>query len=112
MMTQDRCRISRLMATLLFILLSPAGLASENPQGVVDLPGVEDLPVFDFLGVPDRNGIHFREGGHAQNDEDWRALLNFADKQFFGMQGARKFDVLPFPDAKKAFAWTTLAKKE
>jgi hypothetical protein len=62
--------------------------------------------------VPDRYGIHFRKGGHAQNEEDWRALLDFADKQFFGMSEGRRFDVLPFPDAKKPFAWTMPATKE
>ena len=68
-------------------------------------------PVFDFLGVGDRNGMHFREGGHAQNEEDWRALLDFADKHFLGKKVPRKFDVLPFPDAKEGFTWTAPATK-
>ncbi len=67
--------------------------------------------VFDFLGAGDKNGIHFRQGGHAQNEEDWRALVDFADKQFFGKKAAIKFDVLPLPGAKKAFTWTAPAKK-
>jgi len=61
--------------------------------------------VFDFLGVPDRSGLHFREGGHDQAAEDWRALLDFADEQFFGKRTDRDFKRLPFPDAEIAFTW-------
>jgi len=62
--------------------------------------------VFDFLGVPEKNGLHFREGGHDQNAEDWRALIDFADEQFFGKKTDRDFKKLPFPEAPKAFTWT------
>ena len=62
--------------------------------------------VFDFLGAPDKIGIHYRPGGHDQGAEDWAALLDFADKQFFGKSVTRKFDQLPEPDALKAFSWS------
>jgi hypothetical protein len=68
-------------------------------------------PVFDFLGAGDRNGLHFREGGHAQNEEDWRALVDFADKVFFGKDVKRRFDILPFPEASKPFRWKAPATK-
>ncbi len=61
--------------------------------------------VFDFLGVPEKNGLHFREGGHDQDAEDWRALIDFADEQFFGKRTGRDFKKLPFPEAPKAFIW-------
>ncbi len=35
--------------------------------------------VFDFLGVPQRNGFHVRPGGHAFNEADWAALVDFCD---------------------------------
>ncbi len=41
---------------------------------------------FDFLGVPDHIGLHFREGKHLFDDDDWRTLLDFADRQFFGRE--------------------------
>jgi len=65
--------------------------------------------VFDFLGVPEKNALHFRRGGHNQNAEDWRALLDFADEQFFGKKTGRDFKKLPFPEVPKAFTWTAPA---
>jgi hypothetical protein len=62
--------------------------------------------VFDFLGVPEKNGLHFRVGGHDQDVEDWRALIDFADEQFFGKKTGRESKKLPFPEAPKAFAWS------
>src|SRR5262245_4609527 len=61
--------------------------------------------VFNFLGAGDRIGIVFRPGKHEQNAEDWNVLLDFADKQFFGKKGDRRFDGLAFPDAEKGYSW-------
>jgi dienelactone hydrolase len=66
-------------------------------------------PVYAFLGAGERLGIFFRPGKHELADEDWRTLLDFADRVFFDRKpaGERRFDRLPFPDAPKAFSWTT-----
>ena len=40
--------------------------------------------VYAFLGAPEQIGNHYRPGGHEHNVEDWEALLDFADFQFFG----------------------------
>ncbi len=64
--------------------------------------------VYGWLGAGDKIGLHMRQkGGHAQGVEDWAALLDFADLTFFGKKPAsgRKFDKLPYPDAKPAFSW-------
>lgn len=65
-------------------------------------------PVFDFLGAGDKLGIYFRTGGHAQSKDDWRTLVDFTDKIFFGKTPAsgKRFDQLPFPDAPKPFSWS------
>ncbi|NUN97190.1 MAG: acetylxylan esterase [Candidatus Omnitrophica bacterium] len=55
-------------------------------------------PVFDFLGASDRNGIHFRPGKHNHSAEDWRALVDFADKHFHGKAVATRFDLVPSED--------------
>jgi endo-1,4-beta-xylanase len=47
--------------------------------------------VFKFLGAGEKIGMHFRQGGHAQNEEDFRALVDFADKVFYGREVERKF---------------------
>jgi len=70
-------------------------------------------PVFDYLGAGDKLGIYYRKGGHAQNKDDWRTLVDFADKIFFGKISAsgKRFDKLPFADAPKPFSWSAPKSK-
>lgn len=97
---------------LLLALIAPRALlvteAREdhwaNPLGTQQMV-MAAKPVFKFLGVPEKIGLHFREGGHDQLEEDYDALLDFADLQFFGEPTDRAFDRLPFPNAEKAFSW-------
>lgn len=35
--------------------------------------------VFELLGEADRNGLHFRTGSHELLEEDWNAILDFAE---------------------------------
>ncbi|MHC4104928.1 MAG: glucuronyl esterase domain-containing protein [Planctomycetota bacterium] len=65
-------------------------------------------PVFDFLGAGGKLGIYYRKGGHSQSRDDWRTLVDFADKIFFGKEPAsgKSFDKLPFADAPKPFSWS------
>lgn len=42
----------------------------------------------------------------ADQTTDWMALLDFADKQFFGKAPTRRVDPLPFPNDPKAFSWS------
>lgn len=88
-------------------LLSTDGLEDHwaNPPGTQQTY-LAVQPVYDFLNASDKNGIHFREGKHAHNEEDWRALADFADWRFFGKKVERDFKTLPFPDAEKLFSWT------
>jgi endo-1,4-beta-xylanase len=52
-------------------------------------------PVYEFLGVPQKLGIHFRPGKHALAEEDWQAILDFADQQLMGKKTAQRFDEFP-----------------
>jgi hypothetical protein len=65
-------------------------------------------PVFDFLGAGEKLGIYYRKGGHSQNRDDWRTLVDFADKIFFRKEPAdgKRFNKLPFKDAPKPFSWS------
>ena len=48
--------------------------------------------VFDFLGARNNVGLHLRAGKHSFDAADWRALLDFADRQFEGRKTATGFD--------------------
>jgi len=61
--------------------------------------------VFEWLGANGQQGIHWRDGGHAQNEEDWLALLDFADWKFFNQKPERSFSSLAYPDAKLPVNW-------
>jgi endo-1,4-beta-xylanase len=54
--------------------------------------------VYKFLGVRGKIGLHYRKGPHAQTDEDWNALLDFADQVFKNKPSPKSFDPRPFDD--------------
>jgi hypothetical protein len=88
-------------------LLALEGLSDfwANPFGTQQTT-VAAQPVFDFLGASKKNGIHYRPGGHSMTGQDWMALLDYADLQFFGKPTTLDFYRLPFPEAEKPFSWT------
>ncbi len=79
-----------------------------NPYGT-ELTARAADKVFDWLGAAGQQGIHWRDGGHAQGEEDWLALLDFADWKLRGnLQGkrpARSFTERAYPDAKLPVKW-------
>ena len=75
-----------------------------NPYGT-ELTHRAAQVVFRWLDAGDRIGLHWREGGHAQNEEDWAALLDFADRYFFGKKSDQEFDKWAYPDAELPFDW-------
>ncbi len=75
-----------------------------NPYGT-ELTHRAAAVVFEWLGAGDRIGLHWRDGTHAQNQEDWAALLDFADRYFFNKKTDRKFDEWTYPDAELPFDW-------
>ena len=101
----DQHYLKALVAPRALISLDALGDLWANPLGTQQTYRAAQV-VFDFFGAGERNGIHFRQGGHAQNEEDWRALVDFADKVFFNKKVERKFNQLPFPEASLPFSWT------
>jgi len=93
-------------------LIAPRGLINcharqdywANPYGT-ELTYRAAQVVFDWLDAGDHQGIHWRQGGHAQNEEDWQALFDFADRFFFAKKVNRKFNLLAYPDAKVPMNW-------
>ena len=82
-----------------------------NPIGT-QISYLASKEVYAFLGAAEKAGLHYRHGPHAQNEEDWAALLDFADWQLLGKTPTTKFDDLPFPQFPKAFTWNAPAKAE
>lgn len=89
-------------------LLCMEGLADfwANPVGTQQTTAAAE-PVYEFLGASGKNCLWYRPGGHAMNDENWAALLDFCDCQFFGKATTRDFHMKPYPDEAKAFTWAT-----
>ena len=76
-----------------------------NPLGT-EISFLASREVFKFLGVPEKTGLHYRHGKHDQNEEDFAALLEFADWQLMGKTPTQKFDALPFPEVPVTYKWS------
>ena len=100
----DQHTLKALVAPRALLTTEATGDLWANPAGTQQTY-MAAREVYDFLGVPERIGIHYRPGGHEHNAEDWNALLDFADQQFFHKTTARKFDRQAFPGLPHAFSW-------
>ncbi|BDI28796.1 hypothetical protein CCAX7_008470 [Capsulimonas corticalis] len=96
----------------LLALVAPRALLITNALGDLwaDPEGTHQTylaarEVFEFFGAGGRIANHYREGKHAHNADDWRALLDFADHQFFGKDVPTKFDGAPFTPTLPRFSW-------
>ncbi len=109
----DQHFLKALVAPRALISIDALGDLWANPLGTQQSNRAAQ-PAFDFLGVPGRLALHFRQGGHAQNEEDWRVLVDFADKIFFGREppASRRFYQMPFRDAPKPFSWSAPAAEQ
>jgi len=52
-------------------------------------------PAYAVFDAADRLGVNYAHHGHAFTDEDWNAMLDFADKYLCGMKVERRFDQFP-----------------
>jgi hypothetical protein len=62
--------------------------------------------VFTALAAQDKIGIFYVNSGHDHNIDKWIALIDFADKVFYGKPTSYNYNSIPFPDLKKAFSWS------
>lgn len=68
--------------------------------------------VFGFLGVPDNIGMHIRPGGHENLDEDYRAMLDFADLKFFGRTTERNYRAKWDPTYTAIYDWRAPSRND
>lgn len=76
-----------------------------NPYGT-ELTHRVAQDIYGWLGCRERIALHWRDGGHAQNEIDWRALLDFADLHFFNKEPGSNYNNLSYPDAQLPVHWS------
>ncbi len=73
-------------------------IALEGDTDNVSLPSAVEQsilaarPAYAFLGALDRLGVNYAKHGHAFTEEDWSAMLDFADEHLRGLKVNRRFD--------------------
>jgi hypothetical protein len=76
-------------------------IALEGDTDTISLPEavkqsfVGALPAYALFRAKDRLGVNYARHGHAFNEEDWTALMDFADRHLRGKQVERRFDRFP-----------------
>jgi hypothetical protein len=90
----DQHSLIALVAPRAYLNTYALGDTWANPGGTI-IAHDHARKVYDFLDAGNRMAIHFREGGHDQNDEDWDALLSFADHIFFNKPLPADFNRIP-----------------
>ena len=100
----DQHSVKALVAPRALLSTEALGDLWANPEGTQQ-SHLASKEVFEFLGAGDRIGLVYRPGEHEHNLDDWKVLLDYADKVFLGKDVGRKFDELAFPDSPKSFSW-------
>ncbi|MBU9722587.1 MULTISPECIES: hypothetical protein [Bacillaceae] len=75
-----------------------------NPRGTA-LSFTAAKKVFDFLGVSKNVAINYRPGDHPMKQEDFIAILDFADFYFQRKEVDRQFHSHPYKIETKAIPW-------
>lgn len=102
----DQHFLASLVAPRALLLTDALGDAWGNPSGT-QLIYLATKEVYRFLGTSDKIGSWYRQGEHAHNAQDWNALLDFADLQFFHKSCTEDFSGYTFPNEPTAFTWKT-----
>jgi hypothetical protein len=102
----DQHFLDALVAPRLLLTTDATGDLWANPRGN-QASREAAMRVFDFLGAGGNIGMHFRAGAHENFDEDWSAMLDFADRHFFGIPSTRDFDYRPYPTYSPSYTWNT-----
>jgi hypothetical protein len=76
-------------------------IALEGDSDTISLPDAVKhslegaKPAYALFGAEDRLGVHYSHHGHAFTQEDWTALMDFADKYLRSIKVERRFDQFP-----------------
>ncbi len=61
--------------------------------------------VYQWMDASEHCRLHWRPGKHGQLEADWRALLDFADEQFFDRPGTSSFNAWVYPGLELGLPW-------
>ena len=119
----DQHMVLALVAPRALLSIDALGDVWANPYGT-QISHMGAREVYAFLGAADRIGIWFRPGEHRLSDDDWRTMLDYADRVLRGAKTDRRsshfarsartpgeaprlarFDRLPFKVEQRAFSW-------
>ncbi len=75
-----------------------------NPLGTAQAH-IAANEVFTALGADENCGIFYVKSGHDHNIDKWIALLDFADKVYYGKSTTYDYKSIPFTDLPKAYSW-------
>jgi hypothetical protein len=73
-------------------------IALEGDADTISLPDAVEhsfnaaRPAYELFGVKDSLGVHYSHHGHAFTNEDWTAMMDFADKYLRGTPVTLTFD--------------------
>lgn len=76
-----------------------------NPRGTAQAH-LAAREVYTALGADEKMGIFYNNTGHDHNIDKWNALLDFADKVYYGKIPSNDYNNIPFTDIKKAYKWS------
>lgn len=93
--------------------LSTSGLQDlwANPRGTAQAH-LAAKEVFVALGAADKAGIFYADTKHNHDIGKWEALVNFADKVFYGRVASYDYESVPFNDLEKAYSWSAPFRAE
>lgn len=80
-------------------------IALEGIDDPVSLPNAvrltlrSSLPAYALYGATDRVGLHVARHGHTFDEQDWSAMLDFADQKLLGRPSTRELGVESAPAA-------------
>ncbi len=83
-------------------------IALEGDADTISLPDAvkhsfdEAWKVYSFLGAKDNLGVHYSHHPHAFTDEDWTAMMDFADQKLLGIKSDKTWDHFITLEQRKA----------
>jgi hypothetical protein len=101
----DQFELEAIVAPRALLVTQATGDRWSNPEGE-QISWQAAQQVYEFLGAGSRIGIFYHPGIHELIEDDWDALMDFADQQQPDASINRTFDKPAYSDAPRLFTWS------